>query len=387
MLFRGIRFVVAQHLLRSTVPLLETLIKAGASPSAIFVLGKVYSTQPAVLRYLQRLGCTVEVCERQSLGSYDTDLDAASQRLWGRAITGLAPGSPMIVLDHGGFLRRAMPSNALLDCSVAAIEHTSRGFFKPLQGPVPCIDMARSTLKTALEPAIICEEVLGAVERRGIDVQQHSVGVLGIGAIGGCLAGRLHAHGVSFRVYDSADAKRRWAGARWGAKSVCQSPQTLLERSSLIVGCTGRDACYAVRWRNLQGERILVSASSGDIEFATLLRSLRQPVGYGPEDLIVAQGSARLRILAGGFPINFDSVAECENASIDLTRALTLVAIVQAGDMVRRGNVIPLAASLQQLVQRCQRAVEMQGWRGKSASSRIAKGGARGRNWPLDSLG
>lgn len=83
----------------------------------------------------------------------------------------------------------------------------------------------------------------------------------------------------------------------------------------------------------VRGERLLVSASSRDDEFRTLLTGFCRTSLEDPYKTVTVQPHGRLRldILNGGFPANFDREKEWESTDdIQLTRSLLYAGVIQA---------------------------------------------------------
>jgi hypothetical protein len=116
---------------------------------------------------------------------------------------------------------------------------------------------------------------------------------------------------------------------------VCSSLEELFEKSDCIFGCTGEsllDGC--TWWRNLVGKRTLISCSSGDREFQTVLRVLNDSATRGRNKLAdswISVGRSKFLVIRGGFPVNFDGSPESVSGiDIQLTRALLLAGVIQA---------------------------------------------------------
>jgi hypothetical protein len=108
------------------------------------------------------------------------------------------------------------------------------------------------------------------------------------------------------------------------------------KEADLIVGCSGVDtAINSHEWlESLTGDKILASCSSEDREFRTLLTqaTARRAEPEAPlSDVTLELPNARLVVLRGGFPINFDGTRESvPSHDVQLTRGLLLAGIAQA---------------------------------------------------------
>ena len=101
-------------------------------------------------------------------------------------------------------------------------------------------------------------------------------------------------------------------------------------------------------WPKLIGEKVLISCSSQDLEFRSALLSLNDG-NHGPVsqrqltcEVTVPLSEGKLRILRGGFPVNFDGSRESVPAAdIQMTRGLLLGAILQAASLIESGQTNP----------------------------------------------
>jgi superfamily I DNA and RNA helicase len=76
-------FVCVQHILMTTGSLFESLIKLGAQPSNIFILGKCYSTNVKVLNDLHGLGINILAGKTPTVyGTYSFVVDEEIRNLW-----------------------------------------------------------------------------------------------------------------------------------------------------------------------------------------------------------------------------------------------------------------------------------------------------------------
>ena len=114
--------------------------------------------------------------------------------------------------------------------------------------------------------------------------------------------------------------------------------EELIQHNDIIFGCTGTDILKQVNLEHVfNGDKIFVSCSSEDKEFLSLLKWIQRDerFTFSANPLLdisyITTKSHKIRILRGGFPINFDNNIEIEpEKDIQLTRTLLLGAIFQA---------------------------------------------------------
>jgi hypothetical protein len=350
--------VCVQHLLETTGSLIQTLVSLGLNPSNIYVLGKAYSSNLSVEERLRGLGAhVVEAGRQQRWGEYSTQLTEDVSRLWNQVAEGIEAQRPdaLVVLDDGGFCIKGMP--AFRDVPVVGIEQTMSGLALLDVPPLcPVIDVASSAAKQWIEPPMISEAVLARLQPYRLP--DSPIGVVGFGNIGKAMSRTLSGIQSPIFVFDENIGSE----GKSGTTIFCDSLGELYSKAATIFGCTGRDTLAGKEWwPQLTGERLLISCSSQDMEFRSILLSLND----GNQELVSRQqltsevtvplGQGELRILRGGFPVNFDGSRESVPAAdIQMTRGLLLGAILQAVSLIGNGHSRPqrtmLLPELQRLV-------------------------------------
>ena len=138
---------------------------------------------------------------------------------------------------------------------------------------------------------------------------------------------------------------------------VARSIVELVERSDIIIGCSGHDCMHANFAECLKAinstdrkniPKIFISVSSKDIEFNSLLVHIQSNNRNGPinplDNILYPKTNPKVIILGGGMPLNFLPVNKgISNHSIplediQLTRGLLASAILQAYYMMENGN-------------------------------------------------
>ncbi len=333
-----VAFVCVQHLLETTGSLFESLIRLGARPENIFVLGKCYSTNRSVLRRLKRLGVRVRGGTKpEQWGCFTPTLDRDIARLWDGAIRNADSRGvrSIIILDDGGHCFALIPRTRLSDFVFAGVEQTTRGYEIGPNMPkgFPIIQVARSAAKQFIEPPMISEAILARVNSVfACDNGRLRCGVVGLGRIGQTVTTHLVKLGHRVVVTDRSEALSDTVQNTDWEKSALG----VLSSADIIFGCTGRDIFKGAELpKGMSGQKTLASCSTGDNEFLTLLKraakepqqKMNSPFGSA----CVRQLNSSLTILRGGFPINFDGSRESVPAGdIQMTRGLLLGGIVQA---------------------------------------------------------
>lgn len=347
----GIMLVCVQHLLETTGTLIQTLLSLGLDPRNIHILGKSYSSNSDVEDRLRGLGANVvETGPQQHWGEYSTQLKEDVSRLWNRVAEGIEAQRPnaLVVLDDGGFCIKGMP-HWLLDLPVVGIEQTMSGLsLLDVPPPFPVIDVASSAAKQWIEPPMISETVLARLQ--SYRLPDSPIGVVGFGNIGKAMTQTLGRIQSPILVFDESPGSE----GKSETTVFCNSLEELYSKSATIFGCTGKDTLAGKEWwPKLIGEKLLISCSSQDLEFRSVLTSLND----GKHEIVSQQqltsgvtvplAQGKLRILRGGFPVNFDgSKKSVPAADIQMTRGLLLGAILQAVSLIANGNAKPIRTML-----------------------------------------
>ncbi|HEU0005617.1 MAG TPA: NAD(P)-dependent oxidoreductase, partial [Terriglobia bacterium] len=253
----------------------------------------------------------------------------------------------------GGFCIKGMP--AFRDLPVVGIEQTMSGLaLLDAPPPFPVIDVASSAAKQWIEPPMISEAVLARLQPYRLP--DSPVGVVGFGNIGKAMTQTLSRIQPPILAFDENIGPE----GKSGTTVFCDSLRELYSKSATIFGCTGKDTLAGKDWwPQLTGERLLISCSSQDMEFRSILLSLND----GNHEFVSSQQltsevtvrlrQGKLQILRGGFPLNFDGSKESVPvADIQMTRGLLLGAILQAVSLIEDGYTRPLRTMLLPELQR-----------------------------------
>ena len=335
-----IKLVAVQHMVRTNLTLFQALFKLGLQPCNTFVIGKGYSTCTGCLRAMQDAGARASEDLRPPLsGHYEEAREEELRAFWsslnGRGI--LERQEKVIIADVGGRLL----SLAEEECAeigagpkVIGLEQTTSGIRRLELRPraFPIINVAEAAAKPLHESPLVAETIIDRVDRRRPGRwPQMRVGVIGLGEIGQAMIAKLAARGLDVM---GSDTENR-IDSSGGTQPVALD--TLVERAEIIFGCTGSDIFQNGLPARHQPNLVLVSCSSEDVEFRSLLReaTLAVQTEWPAQDVTIAGPSGPVTILVGGYPFNFDtsgiSVAE---QAIQATTALMLAGILTAAFML-----------------------------------------------------
>lgn len=344
--------ICAQHLLRTSAILFHNLFQMGLDPNHFSVIGKCYSTDPAVYSDLKNiLGLDISSSSKQfsSAQSFDSQYKEDVKKFLDQRLEKiLASGCRrVIVMDDGGELIQAIHSlikNDILPAhiEVVGVEQTSSGFRKlqTFNLIFPVINVARSSVKLQLESSLIADGIINNlwVAFEEINIRPNKALLLGRGAIGAKVEEKLSLYcsvdsfdpaidGCSIQYFDDID----------------------FERYNLIIGCSGKEVINISNNYLFTKKTILASGSSSDREFCGV--TFRAQLNREPQchEHICANG---IYLLNCGFPVNFSNHYHLvDDDRYQLTRALLLAGILQAQSCTTlSGCFIDLNSSVQRVI-------------------------------------
>jgi S-adenosylhomocysteine hydrolase len=315
--FSNVHIVSVQHLLESTGSLFESIIQTGILPSNIFLTGKLYSTHLETKNKLKKLGINViESTIPEKLGFYSESLEKDICEMWKLVSLKLKPGD-----------------NIIKNYQVYGIEQTTSGIrMQSAFGKFPVIHLAASAAKVIIEPPIVSEAVNIKIGKTIEELQPQKVGIVGYGYIGKAVVNEFKEK-YSIYVYDNVKALN---GIAHTDITYTRSLQELYEVCDVIVGVTGQDISNLNWLKTSNGNKTLISISSGDIEFNKLLRAcepymlmdLKNPL----QDIMLrTENGYSLKILRGGMVANFTGTPDSSPGNIiQVTRGLLFSGVMQA---------------------------------------------------------
>jgi len=329
-------FVCVQHLLETTGSLFEALLELGVPPKHIYVLGKTYSTIPKVESGLRSSGIQVRNIPPGTNEGYRQQMETACEKLWKEVERRLPERiKGIIVLDEGGFCLKAIPQALLSRLNVVGVEQTRSGLRYKESFRFPVILVASCAAKRYFEPPIISREIESVLTAKVIGKSDKTYGVLGLGSIGQSVTSMLLKCGKRVCVYDRNHNKMELLQMGTSSVTSCSSCEDFIRKSDVVFGCTGQDALSKLNFDAIgrTAEKQMISCSSGDIEFLTLLKRSRQNVPNNNQfaNATVTVGGNVFVVHNGGCPINFNRAREVSSpAEIQFTRALLFGGIIQA---------------------------------------------------------
>jgi hypothetical protein len=239
-----------------------------------------------------------------------------------------------------------IPAEVLANTRVSGVEQTTSGVVsQESPPPFPIVQVATAAAKRILESPMISRAVLRRLPALEPGTR---CGVIGVGSVGSAVVSRLLERGCEVTVFDRNPARLQ----ECSIARIATSLEQLVYEAQFVFGCTGEDVFASAldpRWHS--GETTLVSCSSEDREFKGLLTGTLSGFAFDSQsssgDYVFQNGSARVRILRGGFPINFDgSATSVPSNEIQLTRALLLGGVIQALLTTKRGSSLGRAGRM-----------------------------------------
>jgi S-adenosylhomocysteine hydrolase len=335
-------FICVQHILSTTGSLFQSLIELGARPSNIFVLGKCYSTNSDVLDKMERLGIHVSGGKNPlRYGAFSLTIEEEIRELWSVVHERKqdSPSKKIIVIDDGGKCLTSLPGWVKKErCKVVGIEQTTSGIKPNELFEYPLIEVASSAAKRVIESPMIAEAVSKRICHSVASSENTIYGIVGYGNIGKALFKALSLQSDRVLVYDRSPHST----SNLPKEQIRLDIQSLIKEAQFILGCTGEDIIPYPEdtFKNIPGQKILASCSSGDIEFNKLLSyehkflsrddKTTNPLNNIEIQYPPANNSLEITILRGGFPVNFDGSPESvPSVDIQLTRGLLLGAVIQ----------------------------------------------------------
>ena len=352
-----------QHSFETSLSVLDAFVALGAKPAHIGVIDKEYSRCQGIQEEILKRKINYKSGSPPAmLGGFKYSFIRDASQAMLAFMKNLDRVERIIAVSHGQNFLELLPSEIIEKYPIIGIEKTTAGLMESnVEGlPFPVINMAGCAAKVILESPIIADELIKKVMPFvPLADKKITCGIVGYGNIGKALAHQLLSMGHNVIVYDHDPNKLKNISTKATTELAA-----LLSFSDYIFGCTGRDITKAVDIFNFcNKEKTLISCSSGDNEFLSLLQFIQKQhngkVNRSPLANIeyVNSAGANIRILRGGFPINFDGVSEASSPeAIQLTRALSLASVLYASklfqfpEIVNHGGIIKLSPEIQKFI-------------------------------------
>lgn len=349
---RDCAIIAHTHILPNNVPLfrhLSSLLDFGR----IYVVAKPYSTVRSVLNELVWSGFEVIPVQMEANLPYEFAVEKSLNILWQKLVDDQKRRNfkKIIIIDDGGDVWRTIPWEKLKRVKIAAVEQTQRGITRAegstLKLP-PIVSVATAGIKKIVESEFIGLSVVKKLNNIGALRRAKKVGIVGMGSIGTTIDQALRNLQIVPLSYDPA-----YHTNHPSSPEARLSLDVLVNECDLIIGTTGTDALKGLPFeRIISGEKYFVSASSADIEFASLLKLA--PEHSDPFETIKIPVHERLtiNILNGGYPVNFDRQNDSTpNDEIVLTRCLMYIGAMQALELIDEDRLKPAIYNLDKIAQ------------------------------------
>lgn len=341
-LLRNTYIIAAQHILPTTVSMIDAWLELGMRPDQISVIGKCYSTDRQAYEALKSRG--VDVSE-SSLAfdpqkSYDLQykenvkafVDARCAQIRSDAF------ERVVILDDGGDLILYTNQLDLPFERIGGVEQTTSGYHRVSKVALrfPVVNLALAEAKLTFEPSHITNQALDELMASGLKAKRALV--IGKGTVGTSVARHL-AQICPVDAYDIRDAQSDFSN---------QSLEEILPHYDLIIGCTGTTSVPAALHQYIRPGTTLVSFSSSDREFdGGAFRSRKGAITLGNHT--VHNG---VTLLYHGFPSNFFSANPDDPLFFQLIRSLILGSVAQAAECEFTPGLQPLDPEFQREVVR-----------------------------------
>jgi S-adenosylhomocysteine hydrolase len=345
--------IACQHLLGTTVDLLDEMFGKGLSPQNTYVVGKCYSTNNKVFQDIKSKNVNISVLSKSynSHKSYDKQFKLIIDKFINNVIssTDLTSFEKIIILDDGGELLLQFSELPISFNHCIGIEQTSSGYNKINHTKLkfPIINVARSEAKLKIESPLIADLVVNKIKSylSKMRVTDPRILIVGNGYIGKGIYNKLKSD-YNATVYDKLSHGEIFPGKF----------NEQLDQFDIIIGATGNQIISSRDFKKLKENVILISASSSDREFASFcIRKYLRKNSNCHKDI----SYKGVRLLNSGFPINFDGkFHSLAPEKIQLTRSLLLTAIFQGLSNKYPKKIIELDQRIQNELARKFRSLE-----------------------------
>ena len=318
----NIIIIGAQHILPSTLIMLESFFDRGLSPKNVFLIGKCYSTDYSTYKQLIDLG--VYVCPSSLVfdkyNSFDSSYSYYIKSFVNQVFReiSLLKNELIVAIDDGGELISYLNNCKLEHQTFVGLEQTTSGYqkIKLLNLNIGVVNVARSHAKLQFESKIVAKTAISEIYNKlssGINNIKNTL-IIGNGAIGNAVANALEGN---FNIFISDSDPN---------KSNAYDKENLpnLSEFDLIIGCVGNTVLSFDKIKQLKEGAILASLSSSDREFEIVQPRSQSTYIRSCHDDFIWKG---IRVLNCGFPRNSLDV---DIEEFELTRSLLTLGILQA---------------------------------------------------------
>jgi S-adenosylhomocysteine hydrolase len=350
--FKGLECLFVLHYLTSLIPFVHACRELGLEPDrAVFFYKSQYRypNRDSIRAWLQGQGYRTRPVEE--IEQHVEEME----RAW-------KPGSPpILIVEDGGYLTPLLHkrNSPLLAYTIGAVEQTTKGLRntedwgkdktsdKNLRGLLqfPLISIPDSNIKTRIEPPLIGNEVVHAIETlTTFSLFGVRVALLGLGTIGMQVFEHLRAKRAIVTGYDEMDDRRKTEFSMAGG-TLASSAAEAVRGKRLVIGCSGRRSVTASVLENVQHGGFVVSGSSDlvEIDIQSLEDRSITKVKFGIKDADVVPGQLwggtryalagqpirEINLLADGYPVTFWGAQGMPHEGSDLVMTVILVAAAE----------------------------------------------------------
>ncbi len=351
--FEGIECLFVLHYLTSLVPFVHACRELGLEPDrAVFFYKSSYRypNRDSIRDWLQGQGFRTRPVEE--MAEHLKEMEHRSQ-----------PGDPpLLIVEDGGYIAPWLHehNSPLAAHTIGAVEQTTKGLRKTedwgkqkgaadrnLSGLLqfPLISIPDSNIKTRIEPPLIGNEVVHAIQAlTTFSLHGARVALLGLGTIG--MEVFKHLKGVNAIVtgYDEMDPRRKTEFSMAGG-TLAGTAAEAVRGKRLVIGCSGRPSVTAEVLENVEHGAYVVSASSDlvEIDIPWLEDRSVTKAKFGIKDAEVVPGqlwggtryelagrpTREINLLADGYPVTFWGEQGMPHEGSDLVMTVILVAAAE----------------------------------------------------------
>jgi hypothetical protein len=323
--------IVHTHILESSYPLFRHLA-AVVGYQNMFLMEKPYSTIPSMASKVVEMGAElVRVSMKKGL-AYEFSVQDSTRILWNKVIlhTKKVAISKIIIIDDGADIISNIPWNELPGIDIIGVEQTTRGIVRLREGYgiyPPVISVAGSALKKEIESGFIAKAIAKEAKTLIEKTGKKRVGIVGTGNVGKLIIEEIEKAKFQASYYDFSRFNVMGSSRKGNVTSVSE----IIEKNDVIIGATGKDFLRGVILDKSRGEKYFLSASSADVEFYSMLNRAGFPSDNFETINFQPHSKLTLKIVNGGYPINFNRKKEIEMAEdMQLTRTLLFAGFVEA---------------------------------------------------------
>ncbi|MFC1609325.1 NAD-binding protein [Myxococcota bacterium] len=338
--------IVVQHLLDSQVATMDVYRRVGIKPSRTSIVGVPYSVSEPVVDALRDRGWNVRAPPVDRQLWMDDLREAMLERLESARKT----GRRIVVFDDGGLVSRILATDDEFKEHAhrfRVVEMTRRGITVAdgVDKRACVINVGQSWGKyvfdTSMANVSFTERLLTRVGRLGIEsLKGKRIGVVGGGTTGLPFARELQAAGAQVTVLEKSKAARDKLEGEFEVADPDdpESTASFFGGQEIIMGSTGQESIKAEHFDLMPDNCVIGSTSSKAIEIdveALSKRAVESRIvddeSHPPTVEYTMADGRRIRLLAAGYPINFDGGPEdVPPEEVQILRALMLIGGVQA---------------------------------------------------------